>query len=65
MLQTGSPFICVDSLFYALGYKIVAQVIFILLTLSIGLPLYKKDKFPLNMALQAGTPFINFIHEAI
>ena len=41
--------ICVDSLFYALGYKIVAQVIFILLTLPIGLPLYEKDKFPLNM----------------
>ena len=57
-LQTGSPFICVDTLFYALGYKIVAQVIFCLLTLSIGLSLYEKDKFSLKMGLQAGTPFI-------
>ena len=47
-----------DSLFYALGYKLEAQVILILLTLSIGIPLYEKDKFSWNMALQAGTPFI-------
>ena len=57
-LQTGSPFICANSLSYALGYKIVAQVICILLTLSFRLSLYEKDKFSLKMALQAGTPII-------
>ena len=41
-LQTGSSFICADSYFYAQGYKIVAQVIFIFLTLSIGLSFMRK-----------------------
>ena len=57
-LQTGSTCICADFYFYAQGYTIVAQVIYILLTLSIRLSLYEKDKFSLKMALQAGTPFI-------
>ena len=45
-LQTGSPFVCADSYLYAQGSKIEAQVIFILLTLSIELSVYDNANFP-------------------
>ena len=57
-MQKSNFFIFADSLFYEQGSKIVWQVIFILLTLSIGLFLYEKVKFSLKIALQTETPFI-------